>query len=98
MLEAGRSGVDPVPWLRKLRIPSLWLYGGRDRHVPPRLSATRLRAIPGERITIAIFPNANHALVETRTGLTAEMLRSDTFAPGLFARVGAWLRAHRLSS
>ena len=44
--EAGRSGVDPVPWLRKLRIPSLWLYGGRDRHVPPRLSVERLRGDP----------------------------------------------------
>jgi hypothetical protein len=48
-------------------------------------------------MTIAVFPNANHALVETRTGLTAEMLRSATFAPGLFARVGAWLDAHGLS-
>ena len=49
-----------------------------------------------DRITIAGFPNANHALVETRTGLTAEMLLSESFAPGLFPRVGAWLRAHGL--
>ena len=47
--EAGRSGVDPVPWLRKLRIPSLWVYGGRDLIVPPRLSVERLSAIPGRR-------------------------------------------------
>ena len=96
VLEAGRSGVDPVPWIGKLRIPSLWVYGGRDLIVPPRLSVERLRGIPGKRITIAVFPNANHALVETRTGLTSEMLRSDTFAPGLFARVGSWLRARGL--
>ena len=77
--------------------PALWLYGGLDRHVPPRLSVERLEGDRREaRLTIAVFPNANHALVETRTGLTAEMLRSDTFAPGLFARVGAWLRAHGL--
>jgi len=92
--EAGRGGVDPAPWLRRLRIPSLWLYGGRDRQVPSRLSVERLRAIPGARITIAVFPDANHALVRTRTGMTTEMLRSDTFAPGLFARVGAWLDRH----
>ena len=96
VLAAGRSGVDPVPWIGKLRVPSLWVYGGRDNIVPPRLSVERLRAIPGGRITIAVFPNANHALVETRTGLTSEMLRSGTFAPGLFARVGAWLRARGL--
>ena len=97
VLAAGRSGVDPVPLLRKLRIPSLWLYGGRDTIVPPRLSVQRLEGISGRAIEIAVFPNANHALVETTTGLTAEMLRSDTFAPGLFARVGAWLRAHGLT-
>ena len=96
--KAGRSGYDPQPLLRRLRIPSLWLYGELDRHIPPLLSVERLRAIPGNGITIAVFPKANHALVVTRTGLTAEMLRSDTFAPGLFSRVGRWLRAQRLGA
>jgi hypothetical protein len=66
----------------------------------PRLSEQRLEPIASEAgrdFTVADFPRANHALVETTTGLTAEMLRSDTFAPGLFARVGDWLRAHRLA-
>ena len=42
--------------------------------------------------SIEVFPKANHALVETQTGLTSEMLRSDRFAPGLFLDVAAWLR------
>ena len=99
VLEQGPGGVDPIPWIRKLEVPSLWVYGGRDRHVPPGLSERRLAPIAAEAgrdITVVDFPNANHALVETRTGLTSEMLRSDTFAPGLFARVGEWLRAHGL--
>jgi pimeloyl-ACP methyl ester carboxylesterase len=100
VIAAGPGGVDPLPWIRRLKIPALWVYGGRDRHVPPRLSERRLEPIarePGRDFTIADFQKANHALVETTTGLTAEMLRSDTFAPGLFARVGDWLRAHRLA-
>jgi uncharacterized protein len=100
VLAAGPGGVDPLPWIRRLRVPALWVYGGRDRHVPPRLSERRLEPIarePGRDFTIADFPKANHALVETTTGLTAEMLRSDTFAPGMFARVGDWLRAHGLA-
>ena len=99
VLASGPGGVDPVPWIRRLRVPVLWVYGGRDRHIPPRLSERRLGPIAdeaGRDFTIADFPRANHALVETTTGLTAEMLRSATFAPGLFAQVGAWLRAHRL--
>jgi uncharacterized protein len=100
VLAFGRGGIDPIPWIRKLRVPVLWVYGGRDRHVPPGLSERRLEPIarePGRDFTIVDFPKANHALVETTTGLTSEMLRSDTFAPGLFARVGEWLRAHGLA-
>jgi dienelactone hydrolase len=96
VLAQGPSGIDPIPWIRELRIPALWVYGGLDQHIPPRLSARRLEPIaaePGRDFTIETFPKANHALVETQTGLTSEMLRSDTFAPGLFASVGEWLAA-----
>src|SRR5215218_8767359 len=101
VLRRGPSGYDPLPSIRSLAIPSLWVYGGRDRHIPPRLSARRLAAVaaePGGDLTVAVFPNANHALVETQTGLTEEMLRSSTFAPGLFASVGSWLASHRLGT
>jgi pimeloyl-ACP methyl ester carboxylesterase len=99
VLRRGPGGVDPMPWIRSLHIPALWLYGGLDKDIPPRLSGRRLEPLvddPGRDFTIGVFPNANHALVETSTGLTSEMLRSDRFAPGLFPRVADWLRAHRL--
>jgi pimeloyl-ACP methyl ester carboxylesterase len=100
VIAAGRGGVDPMPWIRTLRIPALWVYGGRDEHVPSRLSVRRLEPIAresGRDFSIRVFPNANHALVETKTGLTAEMLRSDRFAPGMFAVVRTWLGAHGLA-
>lgn len=93
VLARGRSGVDPMPWIRKLRIPALWVFGGRDMQVPPRLSVRRLEPL-ASNFTVRVFPHANHALVETKTGLTSEMLRSDRFAPGLFPLVRTWLRAH----
>jgi uncharacterized protein len=101
VLAGGPGGVDPIPWIRGLRIPVLWVYGALDQHIPPRLSARRLEPIasePGRDFTIETFANANHALVETQTGLTSEMLRSDTFAPGLFGRVRNWLAERGLSS
>jgi dienelactone hydrolase len=101
VLRRGPGGVDPMPWIRNLRVPVLWLYGGLDMHIPTRLSVRRLEPLAREAardFSIAVFPSANHALVETRTGLTSEMLRSDRFAPGLFDRVGAWLREHQLGS
>jgi dienelactone hydrolase len=88
----GPGGFDPLPSIRALRIPVLWVYGGLDRHIPSRLSERRLAPLAaGHEFTVLDFPHANHALVETQTGLTAEMLRSNTFAPGLFAAVRAWL-------
>ena len=94
VLATGPGGVDPIPWIRTLRVPALWLYGGRDEHIPARLSVRRLEPIasePGRDFSIGVYPMANHALVETTTGLTSEMLRSNRFAPGLFPDVAAWL-------
>src|SRR5947208_5699317 len=58
-----RSGFDPKPYLERLDVPALWLYGSRDRNVPPVQSVAQLRAIKGERHkdwTIIIFPGAGH--------------------------------------
>jgi uncharacterized protein len=98
---AGPSGVDPVPWIRSLRVPALWLYGGLDRHIPTELSMRRLRPLLGQSgrdFRAEVFSQANHALVETKTGLTSEMRASSTFAPGLFAAMAEWLRDHGLAS
>jgi pimeloyl-ACP methyl ester carboxylesterase len=99
--QAGPGGIDPLPWIRALRVPALWLYGGLDRHISTELSMRRLRPLLGQDgrdFSAEVFPHANHALVETRTGLTSEMLASSTFAPGLFSAVADWLREHRLST
>jgi dienelactone hydrolase len=88
-----------MPWIASLHIPVLWLYGGLDKHIPSRISIKRLAPLvdqPGRDFTTEVFPNANHALVQTTTGLTSEMLRSDRFAPGLFPSVAGWLRSRGL--
>jgi hypothetical protein len=96
VLREGPGGVDPIPWIRQMRIPR-----PLDLRRAARLSARRLEPIaaePGRDLTVLTFPHANHALVETPTGLTSEMLRSDVFEPGMFAAVGAWLRARGLGA
>jgi dienelactone hydrolase len=96
VLAQGPSGVDPMPWVRSLRVPAAWFFGGLDKIMPTRLSVKLLEPVAKEQgrdFTISVLPRANHALVETTTGLTSEMLVSSTFAPGLFRQVGEWLRA-----
>jgi hypothetical protein len=93
------SGFDPMPAIRALRIPALWLYGGNDLTVPARLCIEVLQPLvgqPGRDFTVAVLPGANHGLAETENGLDSEMLASPSLAHGLFADIREWLAAHGL--
>ena len=62
-----RSGFDPQPYLERLDIPALWLFGG-DRNVPPVQGAALLRSIKRDRgkdWTIVLYPGAGHGLFDT---------------------------------
>ena len=96
---AGPSGFDPLPSIRALRIPALWLFGGVDKVVPTRLCVERLEPVarePGRDFTYAVFPGGGHGLVQTANGLLAEQDRSDRFVPGLHTTIADWLRARGL--
>ena len=94
------SGFDPMPSIRQLTIPALWVFGGKDRTVPTRLCIEALDPVarePGRDFTHVVFPNGSHALAETADGRPEESDRANRFAPGLFTTVRAWLRAHGLA-
>jgi dienelactone hydrolase len=62
------SGFDPVPLLRQMAVPGVWLYGGQDRSQPANRSAARLRRLrtsKGVDFTIVVFPRADHGLLDT---------------------------------
>jgi dienelactone hydrolase len=60
----GPHGLDTVPLLAQLRVPTLWLLGERDDSIPIRQTQQNLaRAIAaGAPITVRTFPGADHAL------------------------------------
>lgn len=85
----GPSGFDPVPFIRQLKLPMLWLYGSDDRAEPPHTSISILHGLMSEvprDFTIHLYGGAPHPLF-SRAG----------FAPGMFADVGAWLGARGLT-
>ena len=95
----GPSGFDPLPSIRRLAIPALWLLGAIDQHVPTALSVERLAPVagePGRDITYVVFPGADHFLLESEHALLAEDLRSSRYAAGLFLRIDKWLQERRL--
>jgi dienelactone hydrolase len=97
---AGPSGFDPLPSIRALRIPALWLFGGVDKVVPTRLCIERLDPVarePGRDFTYAVFPGGGHGLIQTANGLLTEQDRSDRFVPGLHTTIADWLRARGIA-
>jgi uncharacterized protein len=81
-----RSGFDPKPYLERLAVPALWLYGGADRNVPPVQSVAELRAIKRTRHkdwTIVVFAGAGHGLFD-----------SPPTAPAAAAIAERWVRDH----
>ena len=93
------GGFDPRPALRALQIPVLWQLGGVDKRAYTPESVANLEAITSAAphdFTVHVYPAGAHSLRWTRHGLVTEELRSPGFVPGLFADLGAWLRAHGL--
>jgi uncharacterized protein len=92
----GPSGPDAGPWLRKLAIPALWMFGSDDRNVPTELCVERLQALkPGHDFSWVVLPTAHTPLV-LPTGLLSSLPRSPGFDPGFFPALGSWLRTHGL--
>jgi uncharacterized protein len=92
----GPSGFDPMPSIRAMRIPAIWLYGGKDRTVPSRLCVERLDPVarePGRDFTYRIFPGGNHGLILTANGLQAEAARSNRLVESLYPTIRSWLAA-----
>src|SRR3546814_12588911 len=78
-MEVGTSWeYDPMPVLRSLSIPQLWILAGDDSEAPPEETMRRLRALAGEGrpITTMVVPGTDHGIIEFETGAAGK--RSET--------------------
>ena len=57
---------DPMPVLRNLDVPQLWILGSDDTDAPSAETERRLRALAadGKPIITAVFPHADHGIYE----------------------------------
>jgi alpha-beta hydrolase superfamily lysophospholipase len=83
--DAGPSGFDPVPDIRRLAVPGLWLYGTADTQVPPEQSIAILNRLKaeGKDITVVTFPGAGHGLLDI-----------PPTDPDALPRMVRWIEAH----
>jgi hypothetical protein len=78
---------DPMPVLRNLTVPQLWILGEDDVDAPSAETARRLRGLnaAGHPISIAVYPHAEHGIYEYET--TAGGERRSTRQPDGYFRL-----------
>jgi hypothetical protein len=89
-----------MPSIRAMRIPAIWLYGGKDRTVPSRICVERLDPVsrePGRDFSYRVFPGGTHGLILTANGLQAEAAASNRMVDGLYPAIRDWLRVRNLA-
>jgi uncharacterized protein len=88
---------DPMPTLRAVKAPQLWILGEDDLEAPCAPTASRIKALGAQSrpVTLAIFPHAEHGIYEFETEPDGE--RVDTRnADGYFAMLRDFARDGRL--
>jgi dipeptidyl aminopeptidase/acylaminoacyl peptidase len=61
----GAHGFEPLPYLERVDVPVLWLFGGADRSIPTKRSVEILEGLvrsAGKRFTWFVYPGVDHDL------------------------------------
>lgn len=90
---------DPMPTLRKVTTPQLWILGEMDLEAPSAETSRLIRTLidAGQPVTLVINPGAEHGMTEFETKPHGERL-STRFSPGYFQMMRDFARDGRLRS
>lgn len=85
--------MDPVPVLRQVRVPQLWLIAADDHVAPARATVEVLRTLrrEGMPVTLVTYPGADHGLVQVERRDGRRTVVSAT--PRTMHAQAAWIRA-----
>jgi uncharacterized protein len=89
---------DPMPTLRAVKTPQLWILGEDDLEAPSAETSRRIKTliVEGKPITLALFPHTEHGMTEYEIASNGERV-STRYAPGYFAMMRDFARNGRLS-
>jgi len=89
---------DPMPTLRAVKYPQLWILGEDDLEAPSAETSRRIKTLraEGKPITLALFPHAEHGMTEYEVAPDGERV-STRYAPGYFAMMRDFARNGQLS-
>lgn len=88
---------DPMPVLRTLKTPQLWVLGGDDVEAPSQETQKRLTALgrAGRPITSVVFPQADHGILEFEKNAKGERQHTRT-ADGYLRLLLDWIKRGKL--
>jgi pimeloyl-ACP methyl ester carboxylesterase len=88
---------DPMPSLRAVAAPQLWILGADDLEAPSAETARRLKSLiaDGRPITLAVYPGVEHGMTEFETRPGGERV-STRYAAGYFAMMRDFAESGRL--
>jgi uncharacterized protein len=92
----GPPGYDPLPVLKTLATPSLWILGEKDRSIPLAKTVTILTDLArtrGRPISVHVIPGVNHELMKPSTGRARAS--GAPANPDFWRPIEAWLREQR---
>lgn len=84
---------DATGWMRKVKVPQLWVIAAEDREAPPRTTIDRLQTLrrEGHDIAIVRFPATDHGMVEFTQA--PDGARTTTrVTDGYFRLLGDWIK------
>ena len=89
---------DPMPTLRAVKAPQLWILGEDDLEAPSVETSRRIRTLiaEGKPISLALFPHAEHGMTEYEVASNGERV-STRYAPGYFTMMRDFARNGQLS-
>jgi len=89
---------DPVPTLRAVEAPQLWILGEDDLEAPSAETSRRIKTLvaEGKPITLALFPHAEHGMTEYEVASNGERV-STRYAQGYFTMMRDFARNGHVS-
>jgi fermentation-respiration switch protein FrsA (DUF1100 family) len=89
---------DPLPELRRLQVPVLAMWGGKDTQVPPdgnkALVDAALMESGNPDVTSVVLQGLNHLFQTADTGATTEYAGiEETFSPVALDQISEWIAA-----
>jgi len=87
----GKSGFDPLPYLKEMKGPCLWAYGGLDRSIPINRSIEILNDVKYSftlDFTVILMPSWNHCWVVNGPPCDCSGTRGDQYF------IFQWIKEH----